>query len=324
MTSTSPAARTRSTSSSPPARRLDAELAGIEAEEAAKQAELDERKALLAARIREAYDTDRTLDARDVPLGRRLHRRPDRGRLPPRLRRAGQAPRRPDRPGPEGPRRPPRRTSSIARDADRRSCTPSPPSRRRSSTGSWPSSDAARKELAPARGARPQKLLEAAAGRLRADGRATRPSSQQKLQDAAARPSRSSRSSSTGSSEQSSPRAASRPSTTARSSGRCAGTDHPGVRLHRLLPGSRALGNCAHFHRGIDIAERDVHADPRRRPGQGHLRRHGARTTRPWIVVIAHSSHLVTWYGHVDNEPTAGGPGRPVRRRRARSSPTRA
>jgi murein DD-endopeptidase MepM/ murein hydrolase activator NlpD len=22
-----------------------------------------------------------------------------------------------------------------------------------------------------------------------------------------------------------------------------------------------------------------------------------------WIVIIAHSSHLVTWYGHVDNSP---------------------
>lgn len=40
--------------------RLDAELAQIEADEAAKQADLDARKALLASRIREAYDTDRT------------------------------------------------------------------------------------------------------------------------------------------------------------------------------------------------------------------------------------------------------------------------
>ncbi len=40
--------------------RLDAELADLEAEEAAKQAELDARKELLAARIRDAYETDRT------------------------------------------------------------------------------------------------------------------------------------------------------------------------------------------------------------------------------------------------------------------------
>ena len=40
--------------------RLDAELAEIEAEAADKQEDLDERMALLASRIREAYDTDRT------------------------------------------------------------------------------------------------------------------------------------------------------------------------------------------------------------------------------------------------------------------------
>ncbi len=40
--------------------QLDAELVRIEAEEAAKQADLDARTALLASRIREAYDTDRT------------------------------------------------------------------------------------------------------------------------------------------------------------------------------------------------------------------------------------------------------------------------
>lgn len=40
--------------------QLDAELARIEAEEIAKQADLDARMTLLASRIREAYDTDRT------------------------------------------------------------------------------------------------------------------------------------------------------------------------------------------------------------------------------------------------------------------------
>jgi murein DD-endopeptidase MepM/ murein hydrolase activator NlpD len=42
------------------AAQLDAELARIQEAEVAKQAELDSRMALLAARIREAYDTDRT------------------------------------------------------------------------------------------------------------------------------------------------------------------------------------------------------------------------------------------------------------------------
>ncbi|MGI8703773.1 MAG: murein hydrolase activator EnvC family protein, partial [Candidatus Limnocylindrales bacterium] len=40
--------------------RLDAELAQIEADVITKQADLEDRKALLASRIREAYDTDRT------------------------------------------------------------------------------------------------------------------------------------------------------------------------------------------------------------------------------------------------------------------------
>ena len=40
--------------------RLDAELAQIEADAATKQTELDASKVLLASRIREAYDTDRT------------------------------------------------------------------------------------------------------------------------------------------------------------------------------------------------------------------------------------------------------------------------
>jgi murein DD-endopeptidase MepM/ murein hydrolase activator NlpD len=40
--------------------QLDAELARIQEAEAAKQADLDSRMALLAARIREAYDSDRT------------------------------------------------------------------------------------------------------------------------------------------------------------------------------------------------------------------------------------------------------------------------
>ncbi|HEX6869175.1 MAG TPA: peptidoglycan DD-metalloendopeptidase family protein [Candidatus Limnocylindrales bacterium] len=40
--------------------RLDVQLVGIEARESAKRAELTERKALLADRLRSAYDTDRT------------------------------------------------------------------------------------------------------------------------------------------------------------------------------------------------------------------------------------------------------------------------
>ena len=64
------------------------------------------------------------------------------------------------------------------------------------------------------------------------------------------------------------------------------------------------LGNCANFHRGIDIAA------PRWRPvraaGDGVVVFAGPNPYDPypkaWIVIIAHSSSLRTWYAHVDNE----------------------
>ena len=60
------------------------------------------------------------------------------------------------------------------------------------------------------------------------------------------------------------------------------------------------LGNCAHFHTGHRHRRPDGHADPRRRPGQGPLRRPDS-SDGAWVVIIAHSEHLVTLYGHVDN-----------------------
>jgi murein DD-endopeptidase MepM/ murein hydrolase activator NlpD len=63
-----------------------------------------------------------------------------------------------------------------------------------------------------------------------------------------------------------------------------------------------AYGNCAHFHRGIDIAnamDTPIHA-----AGPGKVIWAGRSPyDTAWIVIIAHSSHLVTWYGHVDNSP---------------------
>jgi murein DD-endopeptidase MepM/ murein hydrolase activator NlpD len=62
-------------------------------------------------------------------------------------------------------------------------------------------------------------------------------------------------------------------------------------------------GNCAHYHNGIDIAA----------PMYTAIRAAGAGTVlfagpnpydaapKAWIVIIAHSSHLLTWYAHVDN-----------------------
>lgn len=61
------------------------------------------------------------------------------------------------------------------------------------------------------------------------------------------------------------------------------------------------LGNCRHFHSGIDIAN-DMYT-PIRAAGSGKVIFAGRSPYDPaWIVIIAHSSHLVTWYAHVDNK----------------------
>ncbi len=61
------------------------------------------------------------------------------------------------------------------------------------------------------------------------------------------------------------------------------------------------LGNCNHFHRGIDIAAPMY--TPIRAAGHGKVVFAGRSPWDPaWIVIIAHSSHLVSWYGHVDNK----------------------
>jgi len=62
------------------------------------------------------------------------------------------------------------------------------------------------------------------------------------------------------------------------------------------------LGSCAHFHRGIDIAnamDTPIHA-----AGPGKVIYAGKSPyDTAWIVVIAHSTHLVSWYAHIDNSP---------------------
>ena len=61
-----------------------------------------------------------------------------------------------------------------------------------------------------------------------------------------------------------------------------------------------AVGDCSHFHRGIDIV--NAKYTPIRAAGAGKVIIAGLSPYDPaWIVVIAHSEHLVTWYGHVDN-----------------------
>ena len=60
------------------------------------------------------------------------------------------------------------------------------------------------------------------------------------------------------------------------------------------------LGNCNHFHTGIDVAN-DMYT-PIRAAGSGKVIWSGRSPYDPaWIVIIAHSSHLVTWYAHIDN-----------------------
>ena len=60
------------------------------------------------------------------------------------------------------------------------------------------------------------------------------------------------------------------------------------------------VGNCAHFHRGIDMVSAKY--TPIYAAAAGKVLIAGRSPYDPaWIVVIAHSSNLVSWYGHVDN-----------------------
>jgi len=61
------------------------------------------------------------------------------------------------------------------------------------------------------------------------------------------------------------------------------------------------LGSCAHFHGGIDIANSMY--TPIRAAAPGKVVWAGKSPYDPsWVVIIAHSSELVTWYAHVDND----------------------
>jgi murein DD-endopeptidase MepM/ murein hydrolase activator NlpD len=59
------------------------------------------------------------------------------------------------------------------------------------------------------------------------------------------------------------------------------------------------LGNCAHFHTGIDIAVPMY--TPIRAAGAGRVVYEGPLSDGAWVVIIAHSKDLVTLYGHLDN-----------------------
>jgi len=63
------------------------------------------------------------------------------------------------------------------------------------------------------------------------------------------------------------------------------------------FPWEPPLGNCSHFHTGIDIAAplgRRIHA-----AGPGKVIYAGPLSDGAWVVIIAHSQHLLSLYGHV-------------------------
>jgi murein DD-endopeptidase MepM/ murein hydrolase activator NlpD len=70
------------------------------------------------------------------------------------------------------------------------------------------------------------------------------------------------------------------------------------------FPLEAPLGNCAHFHLGIDIAA--PMDTPVRAAAAGVVLFEGPNPYDPpgeraWIVIIAHSQHLATWYAHLDD-----------------------
>jgi murein DD-endopeptidase MepM/ murein hydrolase activator NlpD len=69
------------------------------------------------------------------------------------------------------------------------------------------------------------------------------------------------------------------------------------------FPSEPPIGNCAHFHQGIDIAAPMY--TPIQAAGDGVVLFAGPNPYDPypkaWIVIIAHSESLLTWYAHVDN-----------------------
>jgi murein DD-endopeptidase MepM/ murein hydrolase activator NlpD len=65
------------------------------------------------------------------------------------------------------------------------------------------------------------------------------------------------------------------------------------------FPSEPPLGSCAHFHNGIDIA--DPMDTPIHAAGDGRVVFAGPLSDGAWVVMIAHSTHLVTWYAHVDD-----------------------
>jgi murein DD-endopeptidase MepM/ murein hydrolase activator NlpD len=73
------------------------------------------------------------------------------------------------------------------------------------------------------------------------------------------------------------------------------------------------FGSCPHFHQGIDIVAPSGCGAPIRAAGNGRVAYVGwnyADGSDPaWIVIIAHSSNLATWYAHMRAHTYPGGIG---------------
>ncbi len=65
------------------------------------------------------------------------------------------------------------------------------------------------------------------------------------------------------------------------------------------FPSEPPLGNCAHYHNGIDIA--DPMYTPIHAAAAGVVEFAGPLSDGAWVVIIAHSKNLLTWYAHVDD-----------------------
>lgn len=69
------------------------------------------------------------------------------------------------------------------------------------------------------------------------------------------------------------------------------------------FPWEPRIGGCAHFHQGIDLAAPMY--TPIRAAGAGVVVFAGPNPYDPypkaWIVIVAHSESLQTWYAHLDN-----------------------
>lgn len=72
------------------------------------------------------------------------------------------------------------------------------------------------------------------------------------------------------------------------------------------FPWEPPYGNCSHFHQGIDIAA--PLGTRIRAAGPGRVLYAGPLSDGAWVVIIAHSAHLISLYGHVrTNIPVRAG-----------------